>query len=373
MFGVIIQNSLSSLRSSTAIFQICKNCSSEASNPCLPVDSQISFLFPLSQSNGEISGIEFLDVLQANPTLEVLKVQCHGPVGKDVCRGRLIHLPCLKTLILDGCNFEFILTHVFSPQTREVCLSDSVHYVALLPGFEFGTEDVLIGIPPEFLHEFIPKDIDSLSVQYHATEFGVEVRHSQLFLKISQSLNYGGDVEDTLREAFPFVRRSFTVIANTQPLTSISILSICGCGFYGDKDMFSGELWDSWFSRLDRLKRLELRRILMNDSCMALLKENPEGNLPCAKLQLLVLEIYKPSIEDLDLISELVIGRYTKGLPLNDIKVIGVNFELEKEGWENLWKQYVEKVDLDTSIFILGSTDVVPELVGARLIRVFRI
>jgi hypothetical protein len=49
---------------------------------------------------------------------------------------------------------------------------------------------------------------------------------------------------------------------------------------------------------------------------MALLKENPEGNLPCAKLRLLELEIYNPSIEDLDLISELVIGRYTKGLPL---------------------------------------------------------
>jgi hypothetical protein len=217
------------------------------------------------------------------------------------------------------------------------------------------------------LHELIPKAIDSLSVQYNADELGVEVRHSQLFLKIDQPLNYDG-VEDTLREAFPFVRRSFTAIANTQPFTSISVLSICGCGFYGDKDVFSEELWDSWFSRLDRLERLELQRIRIKDSFMALLKENLEGNLPCAKLRLLELEIYKPSIEDLDLISELVVGRYTKGLPIKDIKVTVINSPLEQQGWENLWKQYVEEVGLD----IFG-THGRRSLVGAQLICVFRL
>jgi hypothetical protein len=259
--------------------------------------------------------------------------------------------------MLDSCNFEFILTHVVVPQTREVRLYDSLYYIASLLEFEFGAEDVLIGIPQEFLHELIPKVIDSLSVKYNADELDVEVRHSssqvsQLFLKINQPLSYP-DVEDTLRKSFPFVRRSFTVIANTQPLTSISVLSICGCCFDRDKDIFSEELWNSWFSRLDRLERLELRWILIKDSCMALLKENSEGNLPCAKLRLLELKIYEPSIEDLDLISKLVIGRYTKGLPLKDIKVTCVKSPLEQEGWENLWKQYVEEVDLD--IFMPGT------------------
>jgi hypothetical protein len=80
------------------------------------------------------------------------------------------------------------------------------------------------------------------------------------------------------------------------------------------------------------------------------------------------LEIYEPSIEDLDLISELVIGRYKKGLPLKNIKVIGANSPLEKERWENLWKQYVEEVDLE----IFGAYGC-RSLVGARLICVFRI
>jgi hypothetical protein len=171
-------------------------------------------LTPLSldwQRNREISGIEFLNVLQASPTLEDLSVERHGPIGEDVCHGRLIYLPCLKTLALDSCNFDFILTHVVFPQIREIYLYDSLYYMVLLPGFEFGAENVLIGIPQEFLHDLIPKVIDSLSVQYRPEELDAEVRHSQLFLKINQTFNYPG-VEDTLRKAFPFVRRSLLPI-----------------------------------------------------------------------------------------------------------------------------------------------------------------
>jgi hypothetical protein len=188
-------------------------------------------------------------------------------------------------------------------------------------------------------------------VEYSAYELHVEVRHPQLSLKIDQLLSYD-DVQNV-----PFMRRSLNVIANTQPLTHISVLSIRGCDFHGVEDIFL-EFWDSWFSRLDRLEQLELQRILIKDSCMVLLKENPEGNLPCAKLRLLELEIYKPSIEDLVLISDLVMGRYTKGLPLGQIEVVVVNSELEQEvkGWENLCKQYAEHVRFD---ILIGTYDVV--------------
>jgi hypothetical protein len=202
--------------------------------------TNLTSLYLRWQCNEEMSGIEFLGVLQASPTLEVLNVDYHGPVGEDACCGRLIHLPCLETLMLAGCDFEFILSHVVFPQIRDVCLIDSLHQ-AFHPVVEFGAEDVLSGIPQEFLHALISKvTIGSLSVKYNAEELDVEVRHPQLILKIGQVLDYD--------QVQAFVRRSLNVIANTRPLTSISVLSICGCDFPGDKDIFSEELWDSWFS-----------------------------------------------------------------------------------------------------------------------------
>jgi hypothetical protein len=301
-----------------------------------------------------MSGIEFLDVLQASPTLKELEVQDQRPVEEDACRGRLIHLPFLQTLELDGCDFEFILTHVVFPQIRRTFLHDPLHFIE--SGFSTGAQDVLSGIPHEFLHEIISKGIDSLSlsVEYNAEELDIDVRHSQLILKINQPLSFvhSHDV--------PFLRRSLNVIANMQPLTSIIVLTIHGCDFDGDKDIFSEELWDSWFSRLDRLEHLQLERILIKDSCMALLKENPEGNLPCAKLRLLEFEIYEPSIGDLDLISEVVMGRHTKGLSLSQIGVVGVHSELEQEvtnGWENICNQYAKDAHFQ---ILIGTDDVVP-------------
>jgi hypothetical protein len=173
--------------------------------------------------------------------------------------------------MLDSCNFEFILTHVAFSQPRKVSLFGSLNYIEDLPEFESGAEDILTGIPPEFLHDLIPKVIDGLTVEYDENEFGVELRHSQLLLRIHQDLDYD-NIQDTRGETFSFVRRSLNVIANTQPLTSTSVLSICGCVFDGDKDLFSEELWDSWFSRLDRMERFELQWIQIKDSCMALLK-----------------------------------------------------------------------------------------------------
>jgi hypothetical protein len=304
----------------------------------------------------KMSGIEILDVLQASPTLKFLNMRYHGPVGEDVCRGRLIHLPCLQALDLDGCNFEFILTHVVFSQTRRVFLHDHLHYKKMLPGFEVGAQHVLSGIPQEFLHQLVSNGIDglSLNVKYRGNELDVEVRHSQLILKITQHLGYDEMRDDS------FVRRSLNCIVNTQPLASICLLIICGDELDVDKDIFSEELWDSWFSRLDRLEFLDLQRVPIKDCCMALMKENTEGNLPFAQLKILDFEIYEPSIEDLDLISEMVMGRHSKGLILNQIGIVGINSELEQEatkGWENLCNQYAKIAHFQS---LIGMYDVVP-------------
>jgi hypothetical protein len=292
----------------------------------------------------EVSGMEFLDVLQVNPTLTELTIDQHGPFGEDVCHGRVIHLPSLQILLLKGCNLEFILTHVRFPQSCRVELYDSLYYMRSILGLDPGTADIFTGMPRKFIHEYIPNFIEKLVVVYENYEFQVHAQQLHFSLTIKQPFDQFDDAD-----TFMFTQRSLYAISNCQPLTSAQKLSIYGSRWDGVGHLFSEQLWDPWFSQLDRLERLELRCMEMNKICTALLKENTLDNLYCSKLRSLEIETHDASTDNLRLVSDLVKGRFTRGLPLKDIRVNVLVYESlpEREFLKDLWERFVEEVRIE--------------------------
>jgi hypothetical protein len=184
---------------------------------------------------------------------------------------------------------------------------------------------------------------------YDSYGFEVEVHAQQLHfsLTIKQPFEY---LDDT--DPFQFAQKSFYAIANCQSLASTPKLSICGDkleGVEGERYLFSGPLWCSWFSHLDRLERLELRCMQLNKICPALLKETAPDNLYCSKLRSLEIETDDASADNLRLVSDLVEGRFTRGLPLKDIRVNVQVYESlpEREFLKDLWERFVEEVRIE--------------------------
>jgi len=247
-----------------------------------------------SGSNLRMSSlIDFLDGAQ---NLQVLSLSRYRGHDRRIVR-RSVTLPSLRELYLSFCDTSQIIGCLDLPSSA---------HISILSGPELGSQHIFQYLPdtPGFLN-FI-SDSGSLTITLNAADnqLCLSTWHRDkpsCFLRV---------YDDRKRLDDDWIPRSIDAASRFKPLFNIESLTV------STRDHTLP--WGAWLSNLNRLVRLDVRSVDLEDLVFALRPAQAgRGRVPCQSLRYLSIKGYAPgAIFEFSTLRSCLLARATAGFPM---------------------------------------------------------